>query len=457
MTGGPLRRGDAARVYGVPLLTTFLVLLLVLPARLVVEPLGGAGSPAQLVGLVCLLAAAVVGLSRWRDATYGAAPVAIAMMGFVLTIFASYLAANLRPLDSVELLAADRGILQALSWLGVLLVAGGSIQSVGHLERLLRRLVVAGGGLGLLGVLQFVTHKPLVDYIVIPGLSLNSAVLGVPFRNGYARPAATSVHPIEFGVVLTIVLPIALHFALCDAHRPAWRRWWPVVAVAAAIPLAISRSALLGTAVVLLVLLPTWSRGRRRACYAAVLLAVALVYALVPGLLGTLQGLFTGISSDDSALSRTNGYTLAFSFIARSPMFGRGVSTFLPSYRILDNQFLLTMIETGVVGVTALVLLFVTAGYCLRAVVRLRSAITTVSLAHSLTAALAAALSSFFFFDALSFPQVSGLTFLLIGAAGAVYRQAAGAAVAQLSPTWFDLDRLGAGASFRPEAPTTSR
>lgn len=132
-------------------------------------------------------------------------------------------------------------------------------------------------------------------------------------------------------------------------------------------------------------------------------------------------------------------------------MFGRGVSTFLPSYRILDNQFLLTLIETGVVGVTALVLLFVTAGYCLRAVVRLRSAITTVSLAHSLTAALAAALSSFFFFDALSFPQVSGLTFLLIGVAGAVHRQGAAPAGAQLSPTWFDLDRLGAGASFRPE------
>ena len=71
--------------------------------------------------------------------------------------------------------------------------------------------------------------------------------------------------------------------------------------------------------------------------------------------------LFTGISQDDSALSRTDSYDLAAQFIERSPVFGRGLSTFLPSYRILDNQYLGLLIETGVVGTAAFLALLTTA------------------------------------------------------------------------------------------------
>ena len=78
----------------------------------------------------------------------------------------------------------------------------------------------------------------------------------------------------------------------------------------------------------------------------------------VPGLLGTLTGLFTGISGDSSAQSRTDSYALAAAFISRRPIFGRGFLTFLPSYRILDNQYLGLAIETGVVGVATLLFLF---------------------------------------------------------------------------------------------------
>ena len=46
-------------------------------------------------------------------------------------------------------------------------------------------------------------------------------------------------------------------------------------------------------------------------------------------------------------------YAIAGEFIGRAPIFGRGFSTFLPSYRILDNQYLGLLIETGIVGLVA--------------------------------------------------------------------------------------------------------
>src|SRR2546430_13733022 len=66
------------------------------------------------------------------------------------------------------------------------------------------------------------------------------------------------------------------------------------------------------------------------------------------------RSLFTGISRDDSALSRTDSYAVAGAFISRAPLLGRGPATWLPPYRILDNQFLGSLIEIGVGGTTCL-------------------------------------------------------------------------------------------------------
>ena len=53
-------------------------------------------------------------------------------------------------------------------------------------------------------------------------------------REGLTRPAGTTIHPIEFGAVLTMILPIALHYALHDKYRSKLARWFPVAAIAPA-------------------------------------------------------------------------------------------------------------------------------------------------------------------------------------------------------------------------------
>jgi O-antigen ligase len=222
--------------------------------------------------------------------------------------------------------------------------------------------------------------------------------------------------------VLTMCLPLALHFAFHDAHRTVLRRWYPVAAIAVAVPISISRSAIVSTVIVLCFLIPTWAPSIRRRAYIAMVGLSGVLYVIVPGLLGTLTGLFTGISSDTSAQSRTGSFSLAFEFIERAPVFGRGFQTFLPAFRILDDQYLGTLIETGIVGLLALLALFLSGarqGWVIR---RDSSDPETKSLGQSLCAAIVSALVSFALFDAFSFPMAGDLIFLLLGCVAALNR-----------------------------------
>ncbi len=424
----PTRRFDRAAsshaggADAVTLLTFFVVLLFAIPSRLVFAPLGGAGGPAQLVGMAALLWWAWSRLAQASSTPTVSRPVRRAMLLFAAACLASYVAAMVRPIDPVELRAADRGVLSLCSWLGIVLLTVDGVPSRARLETLLRRVVAAGGAVATLGILQFETGLAFTNLIEVPGLSESSDLVSVMGRDGFNRPAGTALHPIEFGIVLTMVVPLAIHFAMADRHRPRLRRWYPVLALAFAIPISISRSAIVCTVVGLAFLLPTWSRSQRRRAYAALGALLVAVFVTIPGMLGTLVGLFSGIGSDSSALSRTGSYALAWEFIARTPFFGRGFQTFLPNYRILDNQYLLITIETGVIGLGAMLWLFLS-GTLTGVRTRRRSADPAVrGLAQALAASIAACGCGFALFDALSFPQLSALVFLAFGAVEGLHR-----------------------------------
>ena len=102
------------------LLTTYVVLLLGLPAQLVVAPLGGAGSPAQLVGLVALLWWATYRLAHGKAGPTSGRRLRVALAALVTSVLLSYVAANLRPLGGIESRAADRGLLIVGAWCGSL-------------------------------------------------------------------------------------------------------------------------------------------------------------------------------------------------------------------------------------------------------------------------------------------------------------------------------------------------
>jgi hypothetical protein len=401
--------------------TILLVIVFVIPSKMIFQPLGAAGSPGQMFGMVLLLlwiVRQVIGRPRFGG------PMIWAMLGFVASILASYIAAAVRPIEAADLTTADRGLLTALGWLGIFLTVSDGILTRQDLLTLMRRLVAGGGFLATFGLVQFFTSQQLTNYIKVPGLSEDSNLLQLSARGGFNRPAGTAIHPIEFGAVLTMILPIALYFALSDTNRGMVRRWYPLAAIALAVPISISRSAVVSAAIVLIMVLPALAPYIRRRAYLALVVLGATVYVIVPGLLGTITGLFTGISQDASATSRTGSYALAEQMFERAPLFGRGFRTFTPAYRIFDNQYLLSLVETGIVGVCALLALSVVS---VTIMFKLRPRALLASdrlLAVCVAAGIAAATVSSLLYDALGFPMDACVFFIVLACAGVFYRTA---------------------------------
>jgi len=281
---------------------------------------------------------------------------------------------------------------------------------------LVRRLTLFAGLYATLGLLQFVTGMNIVDTWQFPGLS-GSGDTGIGARAGFVRSAATATHPLEYAVVLTMMLPFCLTVAIRDRSRSAFLRWFPVAVITLSTVLSVTRSALLAMAAVYLVLLPSWPPKVRRAAGAALALGAVAVYVAVPGMAGAILGMFS--TNDPSVTSRTDSYDEAMQFFLVSPFVGRGFGTFLPSYRILDNQYLLSAVEIGIVGVLALIAVVASAMAAAYFSRRVHAGEPMKAMGLALVASMLAGSLNFALFDAFAFPQACGTVFMVAGLCGA--------------------------------------
>lgn len=422
MTTSVRRAKPTARsVDAVGWLTLYVLLLLFIPSRFVVGPLGSAGAPSMLFGLGSLVLWALLFVGGLRRASSGAQPVRIALGFLLLCVGVSYVLAMARPMSPDEVSPADVAVLALASWSGTLLLTHDTIPSRHRLDTLLWRIAVCGALIALLGIAQVLTRELWVDQLTLPGLT-SSPGYGLGTRGGFPRPSGTSTHPIEYGVILAMLLPLALHVGFHHTHRGLIVRWLPALPIVAVIPLTSSRSAYLGALIAVSVCMIGWSNRRRLKVMAVGLAGLLAMLVVTPNLLTSISGLFTGAADDPSITSRTDSFALAGEFIARSPFFGRGLGTFLPKYRILDNQYLLLLVTVGILGTLAFLALGVTAVTMLA---RLRSAArldATRDLAVALAAAVCAGFGCLFMFDAFAFPMTTGTLFLILGLAGALWR-----------------------------------
>lgn len=426
-------------VDGVTLLTCFLAALYLLPARLVLAPLGAIGRPAAMIGIGLIgwwaLSRLVPGLSP-----AGRHPLRMALAVFMVVYLIAYTLGVARGLPGIEARSSDRALLAVAGLLGVALVAVDGCGTRERLQALLSRLTIFGALLALAGSLQFWFGFNVAHRIKVPGLVLNHEIGDVATRGGadLRRVMGTATHPIEYGVVLGMVLPIALHFALYASSAPSrWWRWLAVATIAASALLSVSRSAVVAMAVGLLVLVPSWSARLRFNALVIGAVSVVLYRLAVPGLLGTLRALFQNTSNDPSVQNRTSDYSVVFGYLSERPWFGRGPGTFLPDeYILLDNQWLGSLVTTGIVGVAALLLVFFTGWRLARRVGRdLERSEEDRHLGLALSASVAVGFATSYTFDSLSFPMFAGSLFVIIGATGALWRLDGGRAMSAQSPT----------------------
>ncbi len=424
-------------------LVAYVALLLLIPSQLVFPPLGAAGTPAALWGmggLVWWMAARAGRFVRWEPS-----PVRLALFVFALGVGTSYAVAMARgwyapvnvhqatdnlydlipptaqQLRTTMMSAADRGLLALAGWTGVVVVTLDGLRTWKDLDRVVTWMVRFGTAVAVLGIVQFFTGFDVASYIHVPGLRANAEIFGTIDRSVLRRANATAIHPIEFGVVMGGIFPLALHRAIGRHGRVLG--WVPTSLIVSASLMSVSRSAALVVGIAMVVLIASWPSVWRGRALVAIPLATVALRVLVPGLVGTMRSLWLNLFADPSTTGRTSDYGIVFNLIGQTPVFGRGMFTFVPRYyRTLDNQLLITLIETGIVGFIALSGLFGAAYFCARGARRRLSLRGPGHLGTALSAAVLGVYASFATFDALAFPMAAGLSFLLIGLSGAVWQ-----------------------------------
>ena len=411
----------------VSVLTVYAVLVMLAPATQTFANLGALGAPATIFSVLALLWFLAGRLTGRLSLDPGSSSVRKAMCVLTVAFTLSYIALSGRSASPLETQAADRALILMLIWCGLVVVASAGITERARLETLLRRLVLLGTVVAVIGILEFFSGWQLTEHVIIPGLATNSDPAATGARGGHLRAQATTTQPLEFGAVIAVHLPFALQQA-GDAAR--WgsglknmlRRYGPVTTMVISLPMTVSRTAIIGLVVVLAVLMPSWPKARRRPAYLMTLVGAAAVRVLVPGLLGTILVLFSSASgtSDNSSQARTKDYAGVAPYIKQRPWFGRGPATFIPSlYRYTDNYYLLALVEVGLVGVLAVLVIYFTGIRAGRLGRKLSVDEPYRDLGQCFAAAFAVMLFISATFDTLSFPMLSGLLFLLFGCSGA--------------------------------------
>jgi polysaccharide biosynthesis protein PslJ len=423
-TYGTRRR--LARIDAAGLLSVMVCLLYALPATLIVPGLTFAGRPALLIAFV-LWCWWLLARINPRLVMVGPQPMRWAVLGFLIASLLAYLAGELRGLPQVEANALDFTMILTLEFLGVILIAADGIPNWGRLVGVVRVYVWSGGFMAIVGIIQATTAINIVEYFQIPGLEFKSEIADFQMRGdgGLFRVASTATHYIEFSTVMAMAVPFAIHFArFGPTKRTRYVAGFIALLMAAAIPMAVSRTGVLALLVAILVMLVSAWNWRTR--YNVLAVGVGLGAALMvvrPGLLGTLRSMFSIMGNDPSITGRTDDYEFVGLWFSQRPWLGRGPGTLLPDlYIILDNQWLYTLVTAGLVGVAAFAALHVT-GITLATIALKRS--TRPEDRHLCAAILSIPVVSLVVsatFDSLGFTTFSFTLALAFGLSGAVWR-----------------------------------
>lgn len=367
------------------------------------------------------------------------------LLGFLFVALVSLVAnpGRLRtPGVSIE---AVKSLTFFLSFVLVFYLVLSTVRSHDSVHRLLKVVVGSGALVAVLAVVENRTNFNLFDHLgFLPGLTYHDPRLDITNydRGGRLRVYASAQHPIALAAVLVMLIPLGVYLARTYGRKMWWAATAMIVLGAAA---TVSRTGVLMLFVELVVLLVL--RPRQTVRILRVLpLALLLVAIVSPNSVRGLYDAFVprgGLIKEQSQLVANNPNAQprladvgpSLRKFSHHPFLGIGFGTrVLPSDTILDDQWLGSLLETGIVGVSLLLLLF------FRSIRRLGSmARGDFSERGALCAALAASLAAFgvgmLTFDTFSFIQVTYVFFLLLALGAVVLHPDTERVATRTSPT----------------------
>jgi O-antigen ligase len=413
------------------MLQAFAVTLMVFPSDMVIKAIGAGGYVAAVVAYFMFMAYIAVMLFGMHNPLEYRYPVRFALCTLWLVALASYALMDRTLLNSAQLSSADRWLIQLAGVSGVILVAAEFLRSLDDIHRVLRALIWAGAFCGIVAALQYWLKRDITSYLrILPGFSLNQAVgtVVIGSRGGLNRVVGTASDPIELGVVGAMLLPLAVYMVMHDVDRSWVKRWLPLVCIAVTIPVSVSRAAVLGAVLALTVLIVALPPARRLSAIAAIPVAVAGIFLAAHRLLGTLTNYFLAGTSDNSVAHRVDNYSYVEQMVRQRPWLGQGAGTYIAGNytniwytHILDNQYLDTAIELGVVGLAAFAFFNIWPFLAALSAHRRASDPRLRDLCAALAGSALAATVCAAFFDSFSFPMFVFVQALVIGLIGAAW------------------------------------
>jgi hypothetical protein len=306
------------------------------------------------------------------------------------------------------------------------------VRTYAQLDFVLGVLVACGCVVAVFALVELWTGLNVFNHLdrVFPFLTKTSET-GPLARSGRLRVFGSAQHPIALGSMLVLLIPIAIYLAVSSRHK----RWIAAIPVLGLAVLAtVSRTGILSLLVIAVMYVILRPKQTVR-LWPLLLPALVAIHVLMPGMLGGIYKNFFPkeglIAQQDGTVgsSRVASFGPAMEEVELRPLLGGGYGSRIPlgpgqNSFIVDDQWLSTAMEIGLLGVFAWAWLFV------RFIRRMMRASREedgdrgwlyAGLACS-TAAFAVGMATY---DAFSFIQVTFVLFILlaIGCAALSFRE----------------------------------
>jgi O-antigen ligase len=193
----------------------------------------------------------------------------------------------------------------------------------------------------------------------------------------WRRYAAPGFDPNDFGLILSIAIPLAMYLSL-EAGRMRWVYRGAIVVVMCAVLLTASRMAMMTTFAAFLFPVLTWRRmevGQRVASVALLALMVLGVYKLAPAPSRERLATFSAELTQGTLHNRTRIWKTGLKVLKQHPLLGVGAGAYPEGVRpwlgtpgvaghsyVAHNTFLSVLVECGLVGFGLYALMWLVVG-----------------------------------------------------------------------------------------------
>ncbi len=255
--------------------------------------------------------------------------------------------------------------------------------------------------------------------VQLPGELYNSDSIG---RRSVIGP---TIHPLAPAMMMACTMPYALisMYESRDLRRKVG--WGIAAAIMIAAALATQRKTSIVAPVAAILVLVAYRPQLLRKLLPGALGLFVLVHIFTPGALGGVgeQLLPQNMFGVASTVDRQSDYAAIQPDVVNQPLLGRGYETYdQKKYRILDNQFLTTIIGTGVVGILSYLSIFAAIFLVAHRVARDGESDRTAP-ALAIAAATVAMLVGSGLLDILALPQLPYMICFFAGFAAVLSRE----------------------------------